>query len=251
MNPDSSSSRNRGGKQPEHPEEGGQRGPNTDWTLYSLYTQAEARKAKIERTVSQLPRIAAQAEEYLTQEMANVEDAYFEGICSEDPAEAQKLIEEAVARIQAFFNDLGNRMRADNIKRCPAPTDPGNRPAVASPADKASSQAGESSAMGARRQQQPRSLGVLPGEPENDPAEEGLMHPGVRVRVMPAPPVRRVTFADTGASPNPPSGPSLRMSRSFSFVRSRKRNSGESKSEKVKDLWKKVRVRLRKEDPSY
>lgn len=246
MNSSSSSSRNNPGKQPENSEEGNQYSPNASVALYSLYEQAEATKAKIERTVSQLPRLAAQTDEYLAQEMANVTDIYFDGIASEDPADAQKNIEEAIVRMDAFYNDLSNRMSANNTPRNRAFTEPGARPPWIFPVRDISGQTGESGATGARRQQ-PRSLGVLPGEPENDPAEHGIMHPGERVIIMPPPPTRRVTFGDSTIIGNSPTGPGFTRSLNFrSAVSALKRNPGESKREKVKDLWRNVKDRLKK-----
>ncbi|PUU82661.1 hypothetical protein B9Z19DRAFT_1120438 [Tuber borchii] len=246
MNLSSSSSRNNADKQPENSEEGSQSSPNASVTLYPLYEQAEATKAKIESTVARLPRLAAQADEYLAQEMANVTDAYFDGIASEDTADAQKQIEEAIARLDAFYNDLGNRTQANNGSRNRAFTEPGPRPPWIFPASDISGQTGESSARGGRRQQL-RSLGVLPGEPENDPAEHGLMHPGERVINMPPPPARRVTFGDSTIIGDSPTGPGFRRSFTFrSVVSALKRNPGESKREKVKDLWRNVRDRLKK-----
>ncbi|PUU76521.1 hypothetical protein B9Z19DRAFT_1129630 [Tuber borchii] len=251
MNPSSSSSRTNAGKQPENSEEGSPCIPNASFTLYPLYEQAEATKAKIERTVSQLPRLAAQADEYLAPEylapeMANVTDVYFDGIASEDPADAQKQIEEAIVRMDAFYNDLSNRMRANNTSRNRAFTEPGPRPPWIFPAGDISCQTGESSANDAGRQQL-RSLGILPGEPENDLVEHGPMHPGERVFIMPPPPARRVTFGDSTIIGNSPTGPGFRRSLTFRSVASAlKRNPGESKREKVKDLWRNVRDRLKK-----
>lgn len=245
MNPSSSSSRNNPSKQPENSEEGSQYSPNPSVTLYSLYGQAEAAKGKIERTVSQLPRLAAQADEYLTQEMANVTDAYFDGISSEGPDDAQKKIEEAIVRMGAFYNDLSNSMRTNNTSRNRAFTEPGPRPSWIFPASDISCQTHQSSGTAGSRRQL-RSLGVLPGEPENDPAENGLMHPGSRVIIMPPPPARRVTFGDSTIIGNSPTGPGYRRSLTFrSVVSALKRNSGESKREKVKDLWRNVKDRLK------
>ena len=246
MNPSSSSPRNNEDKKPENSEEGSQYSSNAFVTLYSLYEQAEATKAKIERSVSQLPQLAAQAYEYLAQEMVNVTDAYFDGTANEDEANAQKQIEEAIVRMDAFYNDLSYRMPAKNTPRNRAFTEPGPRPSWISPARDISGQTGESGATGTCRQQ-PRSLGVLPGESENDPAEHGLMHPGERVIVMPPPPARRVTFGDSTIIGDSPTGPGFRRSFTFrSVVSALKRNPGESKREKVKDLWRNVRDRLKK-----
>ena len=132
MNPSSSHPCNNPCKQPQHPSEGAQYTPGTSPALYPLNEQAEAAKAKIECTLSQLPLLPAQAEEYLTQEMANVTGSYFERIANEDPMDAQKQIEEAISRMDAFYNDLGNRMRADNTSHRREFTEPRPCPPVTS-----------------------------------------------------------------------------------------------------------------------
>jgi len=248
MNPSSSSTFNNAGKQPKHSSESAQYNPDISLALYPLYDQAEAAKAKIERTVSQLPQLAAQAEEYLTQEMANVTDSYFEGIASEDPMDAQKQIEEAIARMDAFYNDLGNRMQANTSSRSRAFTEPGPRPQLTSLSADIPGQTGESSATGSHRQQPLRPLGIFREELENDATEYGLMHPGERVIIMPPPPTRRVTFGEIAVIPDSATGPGLRRPLTFrSVVGALKRNPGESKREKVKDLWRKIRDRVRKD----
>jgi len=249
MNPSPSSTDNNAGKQPQDSSADTQHNPDTSAALHPLYEQAEATQAKIEHTVSQLPQLAAQAKDYLTQEMVNVTDAYFEGIASEDPIDAQKQIEEAIARMDAFYNDLGNRMRANRTSRSRAFTEPGPRPQLIPPAsDISAPTSGESSSTGARRQQRLRYLGTSPEDPEDDPAEQGLMHPGERVMVRPPPPPRRVTFGESTIIPDLPAGPGLRGGLTFrSVVSALKRNPGESRREKVKDLWRQLRDRARKD----
>ena len=250
MNPSSSSTGNIG-KQPEHLSHDTQYGPDTSLTLYPLYDHAESVKAKIERTVSQLPLLAAQAEEYLTQEMAHVTDSYFEGIASEDQADAQKQIEEAIARMDAFYDDLGNRMRANNTSRSRAFTEPGPRPQLTSLSRDIPLQTGESSASGPRRQHPLRNLGIFREELENDPSEYGLMHPGEQVIIMPPPPTRRVTFGESTVISDSQTGPGARRPLTFrSVVSALKRNPGETRREKVKDLWRKIRDRVRKDQSS-
>jgi len=70
----------------------------------------EATIAKIECTLSQPACPAAPADQYLTPDIANVTITYFEGIASEDPMDAPRQIEAAIARIDAYYNDLGNGM---------------------------------------------------------------------------------------------------------------------------------------------
>jgi len=235
MNPSSSSTVNNAGKQPQNSGEGTQCTPDTSLAPHPLYEQAEASKAKIERTVSQLPLLAAQAEEYLTQETANVTDSYFEGISSEDPVDAQKQLEEAIARMDAFCNDLGNRTLANNSSYSRSFTEPG-----------------ESSATGAHRQQPLRSPGIFREELENDPTDYSLMHPSERVTIMPPAPTCRVTFGESTVIPDSPTGPGLRRPLTFrSVVGALKRTPGESKREKVKDLWRKIRGRVRKDHSAW
>ncbi|KAG0633750.1 hypothetical protein HOY80DRAFT_1103163 [Tuber brumale] len=245
----SSPRKTRTGNEPERSGERSRSRPSPYLTLFPLFRQAEAIRDRIERTVCRFPRLAVPAGEYLAQEMANVSDAYFDGISGEYSAEAQNYIEESITRMEGFYNDLANRIRADRGNRGRAFTDPGPPPLV-HPAGNAPSRTGESSAIGAGGNEPPRSLGVQPGEPENDPAKDGLMHPGERVR-SPLQPVRTVTFGGTTLIQDSPPGPPMKRSLTFmSMVRSLRRNPGESKREKVKDLWRRVRNRLRREDPS-
>lgn len=132
MNPSSSHSCNNSGKQPQHSSESVQYTPGTSLALYPLNEQAEAAKAKIECTLSQLPLLSAPAEEYLTQKMANVTRSYFKRIANEDQMDARKQIEEAISGMDAFSNDVGNRMRADNTSRSREFMEPRPRPPVTS-----------------------------------------------------------------------------------------------------------------------
>ncbi|KAG0137693.1 hypothetical protein HOY82DRAFT_597506 [Tuber indicum] len=245
MHPSSSSSRIRKGKGLETVEEEGEPRPNNPHlTLYPLYRQAEAIKDKTERAVYRFPPLAAQAQEYLTHEMADISDAYFDGISGEYPAEAQQYIQEALGRMQGFYSSLSNTMRAQNILGR-AQTDPGPRRGALSPAGNAPTRTGESSKMGAGGNQPARSLGVQPGEPENDPAEHGLMHPGGRVLTSPTGSARRVTFGKTTVINDSRAGSPIRRSPSFrSITWSLRRCPGESRREKVKDLWRKLRDRF-------
>jgi len=132
MNPSSSHPCNNSGKQPQHSSKGAQYTLGTSPALYPLNEQAEPAKAKMECTLSPLLFLPAQAEDYLTQEMANFPGSYFERIANEDPMDAQKQIEEAISRMDTFYNDLSNRMRAYNYSRSREFTEPGPGPQLTS-----------------------------------------------------------------------------------------------------------------------
>ncbi|RPA90098.1 hypothetical protein L873DRAFT_1848971 [Choiromyces venosus 120613-1] len=206
-------------------------------------------REKIEHTVSIFPRLAEQCEEYLTQETQHVADAYSGGVTNGHPVEAQKLIEESIARMETFHNDMLNRwpaLRAGRRRaisgpslRHPAPgssgqavgssaltahqqqeqpqstpsgLQPGTRPPVIFVAVNPPSQTGESGTVATRpeqAQQQYRSWAVLPAVPENNPTEHGMMDPRAGVTATSQPLDRRATWGAAADTMGIPESPAV------------------------------------------
>ncbi|RPA90095.1 hypothetical protein L873DRAFT_502793 [Choiromyces venosus 120613-1] len=144
--------------------------PSVYEILFPLYQQAQASGAKITRAVSLVPVLAEPSRVFLAREMHIVSDAYFDAIRGENLPKAQKAIEDAIARIEAFFRDLGNRGRAWRTGRRQAFTQPAPRPPVIFTAVGSPGEVGKSSAMGEQEQQgQSQSSGVLARDPEDNP----------------------------------------------------------------------------------
>ncbi|RPA90106.1 hypothetical protein L873DRAFT_1795691 [Choiromyces venosus 120613-1] len=307
MNSGSSPSRNRAVKQPEDEchatviegllstsENPGAVNHATYSILFGLYRRALEARSIIERTVSLIPHLEAQCEEYLTQEMHYVSDAYSSAITNENPAGAQKQIEEAIARIEVFYKDLVNRWPALRSGRRRAISEPSHLP-VFFVAPNSAGRVGESSTMAARRkqeqqqntsprfqsgprrpvifvaassstqsgecsamvahleqeQQQGRLSAVQPEEPENNPAEHGMIHPEEPAAFTSTPPVRRATFGDTTVLAHPSTSSGFRRPLAFrSVVGALRRSLGETRLEKVKELWRRARDHLKKKDSS-
>ncbi|PUU76676.1 hypothetical protein B9Z19DRAFT_1129376 [Tuber borchii] len=93
------------------------------------------------------------------------------------------------------------------------------------------------------------SFGVLPGEPENNPAKHGLMHPGEQVMVRPPVPARSVTFSESTIFVDWATS-RLGFKRSLTFrsvVSGLKRTPAESKCKKVRGFLRKARDRMKKD----
>ncbi|RPA90101.1 hypothetical protein L873DRAFT_502970 [Choiromyces venosus 120613-1] len=270
MNTGSLPSGNRGGQQPEeerhatipegHEPTSGNLGvvnPAAHVILSPLCQLAQVTRDKIESMVSLLPHLAAHCVEYLTQEMQYVADAYSRGVTNEHPAEAQKQIEEAIARMEAFYNDVVNRWPAlragrrrvisESTLRYPvislAPGSSGQvvgdsamtaRPQstpsgfqlgiqlpVGFVAANPSSQAGESGAMATRQeqaQQKYQPSAVLLPVPENNPTKHGMMDPRANVPFTPQPLARRATLGAVADDKGIPGSPTvIRVRRSLTL----------------------------------
>ncbi|RPB04668.1 hypothetical protein L873DRAFT_1786149 [Choiromyces venosus 120613-1] len=146
--------------------------PSVYEILFPFYERAQASEAKILRAVSQVPVLAELSRIFLAREMRIVSDAYFGAIMGEDVPKAQKVIEDAIPRIEAFFRDLSNRWWALRTGRHQVFTQPGPRPPVIFKAVDSPGEVGKSSAMGAigeqeqREQSQPS--GVLARDPDDN-----------------------------------------------------------------------------------
>ncbi|RPA90108.1 hypothetical protein L873DRAFT_503238 [Choiromyces venosus 120613-1] len=153
--------------------------------------------------------------------------------------------------MEGFASDLTSRIRASRTRPRRTASDPGpHRPARSFVFD-SSGQAGENSAIGTPRQQEQeylRNVPVLRAEPGDNPAGHEIMRPGEPATFTPSPLVRRATIGGEVVLPNPLTSSGFRRPLTFKSVVSALRISpGETRLQKVKDLWRRARDRLKKD----
>ncbi|RPA94581.1 hypothetical protein L873DRAFT_1792843 [Choiromyces venosus 120613-1] len=262
MNTDSSSSGNRRGNQPEVEDldaipddreltsEIPWEGERDDYeTLYELNELAEEARDRIERLMVEVPGLAAACEATLAQEMGEVEQAYFRGIGSSDPTYAYMSIRESISQMDSFAQWVRDRTFASGTGNRRASANPGHPPPMMDGALPSSSPAETSSPKSARgqpqQQQQPRTEEIPPRDRRVIPPEHYIIHDEGPIPVIPPCPARRVSLGETPINPPSPTGQRVRRAPTLETVAGAlKRSPGESKREKLKDLWRRARDRL-------
>ncbi|RPA90281.1 hypothetical protein L873DRAFT_469975 [Choiromyces venosus 120613-1] len=131
----------------------------------------------------------------------------------------------------------------------PSPPDARRRPPMMHGALPSSSPAEESSPICARRQaqqqEQPRTEEIPPRNRRVIPPEHDIIRDEGPTPVIPPGPARRASLSETPI--NPPSPTGQRVRRAFplqTIAGALKRCPGESKREKLKDLWRRARDRF-------
>ncbi|RPA94638.1 hypothetical protein L873DRAFT_1792879 [Choiromyces venosus 120613-1] len=165
----------------------GEKTPRAIEILFPLYELAEEARAKIRSAASAVQGLAQQAVDYLAREMLCISEACLGGLCAGDLGSYPWKMEEAIVRMDDYFNDLASRCPVLGTGRPGAFTEPGSHPPVCLAADSSSGQADRQSTMVARGQQGQRErYMVLRLPPEVMGREQTTFtHP---------PPIRRITL---------------------------------------------------------
>ncbi|RPA94568.1 hypothetical protein L873DRAFT_1814086, partial [Choiromyces venosus 120613-1] len=220
----------------------GERAPNAYDTLHTLYMLAEEARNRLERLKSIVPGLASACEECFVEEMTYVAVAHFTGLRSTNPLDASRNIEEAIIRMDAF------RLWVRRI----TPAVGTGSPRILLDHGPSSNQARETSGMGARRRlqqpEEPETLESLSGELDNDIVKDDIEQPEELVVVNPGPPQGRVNLGKATIASHSRTGLGVRRLLTLESVMDAfKRSLGESRREKVIDLWIRARDCLGKE----